>query len=54
MTSGTSVLDKSTLVVLSNATFLMHKSTLGTNDFGNNHFGQKHSSDFNYCDIFNS
>ena len=52
MTSGTIVLDKSTVVILINATFLMHKSTLSTNDFGINHFGQKYSSDFNYCDIF--
>ena len=47
MTSGTIILDKSTEVILFIATFLMHRSTLGTNDFGNNHFGQKYSSDFN-------
>ena len=58
MTSGTIILDKSTVVILINATTLMHKwTTLGkknTNDFGNNHFGQKNSSDFNYCDIFHA
>ena len=47
MTSGTNILDKSTVVILMNAIFLMHKSTLSTNDFGNNTFGQKYSSDFN-------
>ena len=47
MTSGTIILDKSTVVILINATTLMHKSTLSTNDFENNHFGQKYSSDFN-------
>ena len=47
MTSGTIISDKSTEVILINATFLMHKSTLDTIDFENNHFGQKHSSDFN-------
>ena len=47
MTSGTIILDKSTAVILFNATTLMHKSTLSTNDFVNNHFGQKYSSDFN-------
>ena len=47
MTSGTIILDKSTVVILINATFLMHKSTLGKNDSGNNHFGQKYCSDFN-------
>ena len=47
MTSGTIILDKSTAVILINATFLLHKSTLGTNDFGNNHIGQRCSSDFN-------
>ena len=52
MTSGTIILDKSTVLILINATTLMHKSTLSTNDFGINHFGQKYSSDFNYCDIF--
>ena len=46
MTSGTIILDKSTVVILINATFLMHKSTLGTSNFGNNHLGQKHSGDF--------
>ena len=25
----------------------MHESTLSTNNFGNNHFGQKYCSDFN-------
>ena len=40
MTSGTIILDKSTVVILIIATTLMHKSTLSTNDFGNNHFGQ--------------
>ena len=34
MTSGTIILDKSTVVILINASFLMNKSTLGTNDFG--------------------
>ena len=47
MTPGTINLDKSTVVNLIKATFLMQKSTLGTNDFGNNYFGQKYSSDFN-------
>ena len=47
MTSGTIILDTSTAVILINATFLMHKSTLGTNDFVNNHFGQTYCSDFN-------
>ena len=37
---------QNTVVILINATFLMHKSSLGTNDFGNKHFGQKYSSDF--------
>ena len=54
MTSGTIILDKSTAVILINATLLMHKSTLSTNDFGNNHLGQKYRSDFNSCDIFNA
>ena len=40
MTSGTIILDKSTVVILIKATTLMPKSTLSTNDFGNNHFGQ--------------
>ena len=31
-----------TVVILINATTLMHKSTLSTNNFGNNHFGQKY------------
>ena len=31
----------STVMILINATTLMHKSTLSTNNFGNNHFGQK-------------
>ena len=52
MPSGTIVLDKSTVVILINATFSMHKSTLSTNDFGISHFGQKYGSDFIYCDIF--
>ena len=43
MTSGTIILDKSTVVILINATTLMHKSTLSTNYFGN---GQ------NYCSAF--
>ena len=47
MTSGTIILDKSTVVIFINAATLMHKSTLGTNNFGKNHFGQKYSSDFN-------
>ena len=54
MASGTIILDKSTAVILINSTFLKHKSTLGTNDSGNNHFEQKYSSDFIYCDIFNA
>ena len=32
----------STVVILINATTLMHKSTLSTNNFGNNRFGQKY------------
>ena len=51
---GNNILDKSTVVILINATFLMHNSTLGTNDFWNDHFGQKYSSYFNYCDISNA
>ena len=47
MTSGTIILDKSTVVILINASFLMNKSTLSTNDFGNNYFGEKYSSEFN-------
>ena len=47
MTSGTTILDKSTVVILIKATLLMHKLTLSTNDFGNTHFGQNYSSDFN-------
>ena len=31
-----------TVMILINATTLMHKSTLITNNFGNNHFGQKY------------
>ena len=31
-----------TVVILINATTLMHKSALSTNNFGNNHFGQKY------------
>ena len=54
MNSGTNISDKSTVVILINATFSMHKSTLSTNDFGNNHFGQKYSNDFIQCDIFNA
>ena len=46
MTSGTIILDKSIVVILIKATTLMHKSTLSTNNFGNNHFGQKLSDDF--------
>ena len=30
------------VVTLINATTLMHKSTLSTNNFGDNHFGQKY------------
>ena len=41
MTPGTIILDKSTVVILINATLLMHKSTLSRNDFGHNQFGQK-------------
>ena len=52
MTSGTIILDKSTVVSLINARTLMHKSTLSTKDFGNNLFEQKNTSDFNYCDFF--
>ena len=44
MTSGTIILDKSTVVILINASFLMNKSTLSTNDFGNNHFGRNYTS----------
>ena len=40
MTPKTIILDKSTVVISINATTSMHKSTLSTNDFGNNHFGQ--------------
>ena len=40
MTSATIILDKSTVVILINATTLMDKSTLSTKDFGNNPFGQ--------------
>ena len=40
MTSGTIILDKSTVVILIIATAFMQKSTLSTNNFGNNHFGQ--------------
>ena len=47
MTSKTIILDKSTVVILINATFLKYKSTLSMNDFENNRFGQKYSSDFN-------
>ena len=47
MTSGIIILDKSRVVILINATVLMHKSTLSAKDFVNNLFGQKHSSDFN-------
>ena len=31
-----------TVVILINATTLMHNSTLRTNNFGNNHFGQNY------------
>ena len=41
MTSGTIILDKSTVVILINATFLLHKSTLGTNDFQKQSFWTK-------------
>ena len=37
MTSGKIIFDKSTAVILINATTLMHKSTLSTYDYGNNH-----------------
>ena len=47
MTSGTIILDKSTVVIFFIATTLMHESTLSTNDFGNNRFGQRYTSDFN-------
>ena len=30
------------VMILNNATTLMHKSTLSTNIFGNDHFGQKY------------
>ena len=40
MTSGTTILDKSTVVILINATTFRHNSTLSTNDFGFIHFGQ--------------
>ena len=30
------------IMILNNATTLMHKSTLSTNIFGNDHFGQKY------------
>ena len=36
---------RSTVVILINATTLMHKSTLSTNNFGNNHFGQKYKKE---------
>ena len=49
MTSGTIILAKSTEVILINGITLMHKSTLSTNNFGNNHFGQKYCRDFNYA-----
>ena len=47
MTPGTIILEKSTVVNLIKATFLMHKSTLGLNDFGNNHFGRNYTSVIN-------
>ena len=31
-----------TVVILINATILMHKSSFSTNNFGNNHFGKKY------------
>ena len=34
--------DHYTVVILINATALMHKAILSTNNFGNNHFGQKY------------
>ena len=40
MTSATIIFDKSTAVILINATTLMHKSTLSTNDYGNNHLDE--------------
>ena len=33
-----------TVLILTNATTLMHKSTLSTNNFTNNHFGQKYEN----------
>ena len=36
-----------TVVILINATTLMHKSTLNTNNFGNNDFGQKYQKQNN-------
>ena len=35
-----------TVVILINATILMHKSTLRKNNFGNNHFGQKYQKQY--------
>ena len=35
-------IDNNTVVILINATTLMHKSTFNTNNFGNNHFGQEY------------
>ena len=34
-----------TVVILINATTFMHRSTLSTNNFGNNHFGQKYQKE---------
>ena len=36
---------KSTVMILINATTLKHKSTLSTNNFGDNHFGQKYQNE---------
>ena len=46
MTSGTIILDKSRVVISINAITSKHKSIISTNDFGNNHFEQRYSSDF--------
>ena len=33
------------VIILIKATTLMHKSTLSTNNFGSNHFGQKYQNE---------
>ena len=38
----TKIIHQYTVVILINATTLMHNSNLSTNNFGNNHFGQKY------------